>query len=180
VDRSCCIVGSPGDIYNEFTTLLQSSQDHIHNPYLLIFVSSAHLISAVDKCLVIVREKIRQIEGRSGHGGWHNQEPDIRRAFGQDILENDTMAYSKDAAECTTTLANLERQVELVIELNSLMIKNTAGLVGNDNDQSNKIKDSMELAIDGLQKRVKHAKPNVRYLQERARTQSTVVSSITL
>jgi len=80
-------------------------------------------------------------------GGWRNQELDIRRAFKRDILENDNMEYSKDAAKWTTTLESLEWQVELVIDLNLLIIKNKAGFIGNNNNQSNNMKKSVELAI---------------------------------
>jgi hypothetical protein len=62
VSRSCCIVGSSTIIYREFAKLLRSYQDHIDNPSLLIFISSSHLISSIDRCLVEVRDSIRRIE----------------------------------------------------------------------------------------------------------------------
>lgn len=180
VSRSCYMVGSSTVTYDEFAALLRSYQDHIHNPSLLVFISSAHLISVIDRCLVEVRDTIRRIESRSGHGGWHNQEPDIRSASKQVTLEanwDNTMACSKLAAECTTTLANLERQVELADGLNSFMIKDSDGCFGKDNSWGQTIKDSLKLVTNVLQSRVIHAKSNVSYLQERARTQSAVVSS---
>ena len=182
VSRSCNMVGRSTAIYAGFTALLRSYQDHIHNPSLLVFISSAHLISVIDRCLVKARDIIRLIESRSGHGGWHNQEPDIRSTSKKVTLEanwDNTMACSKRAAECTTTLANLERQVELADGLNLFMIKDSDGCFGKDNSWGQNIKDSLKLATKVLQSRVIHAKPNVSYLQERARTQSAVVSSRT-
>jgi hypothetical protein len=180
VSRSCSIVGSSTVIYDEFVALLRSYQDHIHNPSLLVFISSAHLISVIDRCLVGVRDIIRRIESRSGHGGWHNQEPDVRSTSKKVTLEanwDNTMACSKNAAGCMTTLVNLERQVELAGGLNSFMIKESGGRFGKDNSWGQNIKDSLKLATNVLQSRVIHAKPNISYLQERARTQSAVVSS---
>ena len=176
VDRSCNIVGSSKDRYKEFRTLLQSYQDHVHDPCLLVFISSAHLISVVDKCLAEVREDVRHIESRTGHGGWHNQELDSRRTFKSDILEDNTMAHSKLAAECTTTLASLERQVELVNDLNDFVINHPAEVLEKVHAQYRNPKYSLKLATDNLQQRVKHSKPNVSYLQNRAETQKAVVS----
>jgi hypothetical protein len=179
IDRACSVVGNPEDTYEEFTTLLKNYKEYIHNPSLLVFLSSTHLISVIDRCLVKVRDTIRGIEGRSGHGGWHNQELDVRSTFEKYTLDtnwNNTMAYSKSAAECTTTLANLERQVELASDLNSFVVNNSYKLIAKHDIWDQSIKDSLKLATTFLQKRVVHAKPNVSYLQERARTQSAVVS----
>ena len=179
VSRSCCIVEESTTMYDEFAELLRSYQDHIDNPSLLVFISSSHLISEIGRCLVGVGESIRLIECRSGHGCWHNQEPDIRPTLNKVTPEanwDDTMACSKKAAECTTTLENLERQVELADDLNSFMIKDSDKCFGKDNCWGEDIKDSLKLATSLQRRRVIHAKANVSYLQERARTQSAVVS----
>lgn len=176
VDRSCSIVGSSKERYAEFITLLESYKDHVHNPCLLVFISSAHLISVVDKCLAEVREHVRHIEGRTDHGLWHDQALDSRRTFKGDILDNSTMALSKYAADCTTRLANLERQVELVNELNDFVINPPAEIFRTVDSRCRNPKYSLKLAIDNLQQRVKHSKPNVSYLQNRAETQKAVVS----
>jgi hypothetical protein len=176
VDRSCNIVGSSKALYEEFRMLLDSYQDHVHDPCLLVFISSAHLISAVDKCLAEVREDVRYIEGRTGHGGWHNQALDSRRAFKSGILGDSTMAHSKRAAECTTTLANLERQVELVSDLNDFVISHAAEVFEKIDAQHQTPMYSLKLATESLQQRLKHSKPNVSYLQNRAETQKAVVS----
>lgn len=136
VSRSCNIVRSSTVIYDEFVLLLRSYQDHIHNPSLLVFISSAHLILVIDRCLVEVRDIIRRIESRSGYRGWHSQEPDIRSTSKKDSLQanwDNTMACSKSAAECTTTLANLERQVELADGLISFIEKDLEGCFRKDN-----------------------------------------------
>jgi hypothetical protein len=179
VSRSCNIVGDSKATYEGFTTLLGSYQDHIQNPILLFFISSSHLMSVVDRCLVEVRGIIRDIENRTGHGLWHNQEPDkrtnIERVTLKDKWDN-IMADSKSAAERTTTLANLERQVELASELNSFIINKSDEHFWKDSDCANISRQSFIFATNFIQKRVTDAKFNVSYLQERAKTQSTVVS----
>jgi hypothetical protein len=136
-------------------------------------------MSVVDRCLVEVRGIIRDIENRIGHGLWHNQEPDkrtnIERVTLKDKWDN-IMADSKSAAERTTTLANLERQVELASELNSFIINMSDEPFWNDNNCINTNRQSFIFATNFIQKRVTDAKLNVSYLQERAKTQSTVVS----
>ena len=179
VSRSCNIVGNSKKIYKGFEELLKSYQDHIQNPILLFFISSYHLMSVVDGCLVEVRGIIRDIENRNGHGLWHNQEPDKRTEIQRVTLEDKLeiiKADSKSAAECTTALANFDRQVELASELNSFMINISNEPFWNHNNCTNINRQSFIFATNFIQRRVTDAKLTVSYLQERAKTQSNVVS----
>ena len=94
-----------------------------------------------------------------GHGGWHNQELDSQRTFKSDILEDNTMAHSKLSADCTTTLANLERQVELVNDLNDFVINHPAEVFGKVHAQYRNPESSLKLTTGNLQHKMEHSKP---------------------
>lgn len=158
----------------EFENIVHLYKDYIYTLCLLVFVSSVHVIHFIDEYIAVELNEIRDIEANTGHGAWIKSRSKDRFDIGE-ITE-----WSKRVGGCLVDLSNQFRHEQIATSLISFLHGQ------GDSDWSQNIQDAylrkhdagMEIfksAIPVLQRQADNGKLYVEYLQERAKSQSSVV-----
>jgi hypothetical protein len=166
--------------FEEFKSILQLYRDQIYTPCLLAFVTSVHIIHITDEVLVKGGNDIRSIEAGTGHGSWGYRR---RGAHGQDD-SFDIREITESSRRISVRLSHLANQLlheEIAASILSFMLEQ-----GDSSDWRKGLQDMylhkhddctelLKSVIPMLQKQTGSAKLYVNYLQENAKSQSSVV-----
>jgi len=161
--------------FRDFRVILQTYQDHIRSPCLPAFVACIHIIHFVDEYIAVELQDIRQMEINTGHGPWNN--PLVSKAG---FEPTKLTSWSGQVGAWLVNLANQLRHEDIAASLTAFILSRQKHTWCQDIQASHLARhdESMETflsVIPVLQNQVANGKSYVNYLQERARSQSTVV-----
>jgi hypothetical protein len=163
------------DAFREFSVILQLYQNHICNPCLPAFVACIHIIQFVDEFIAVELQDIREMEYNTGHGPWSR--PWVSTAG---LEPTQLTNWSGEVGAWLVNLANQIRHEDIAASLLAFILEHEKHVWTQDIQGSYLVRHdaSVELFISVapmLQNQVANGKSYVNYLQERARSQSSVV-----
>lgn len=156
-----------------FTGLLHRHKAHIHHPALLAFLASVHIIHFVDRDIFDLLQVIRQIEKVTGHGPWVNEDPAKHQVSPKQILD-----WSGEVGTNLVNIANDTRQIEIVGSLLDFLKQEASREEKFPDKVRRRLKETDEVfkaAVPLLRDQVEAERQYMRYLQERNKSQSSVV-----
>jgi hypothetical protein len=143
----------------ELSTILRQYAGFVGDPHLLLFVTLAHLARWLDEFIYVELLTIRDTEYRSGHGpyGVENGRPGLGQVT----------ALSRSIGTTLVTLANCSRHQDIARSLAEFIKrKSTPGFMEDFGDP-----------LTALEQQLQGGAQSVKYLQERTKSQSSVVSN---
>jgi hypothetical protein len=161
--------------FRDFSVILQLYQNHIDSPCLPAFVACIHIIQFVDEYIAVELHDIHKMEINTGHGPWSN--PLVSTAGLEPTQLTD---WSGQVGSWLVNLANQLRHEEIAASLITFILEREKHVWTQDIPASYLVRHdaSMETFISVapmLQNQIANGKSYVNYLQERARSQSSVV-----
>ncbi|RYC59575.1 hypothetical protein CHU98_g6629 [Xylaria longipes] len=156
--------------------LIQLEVNRLHSPFLLAWVSLVHLSNWMDASTYYLLTSIRQLEGLTGYG------PYGRKKSSSEIPIDRLTRASKDIGHVQVNLANQLRHVTIGTAISSHIATRAAKLtdyaVEPYMQKCQQEFDEFNSTIPSLQRSLNDSSAYVYYLQERVRSQNTVVYAL--
>ncbi|KAJ2973093.1 hypothetical protein NUW58_g9028 [Xylaria curta] len=156
--------------------LLQLEVDRLHSPFLLAWVSLVHLSNWMDSSTYYLLTSIRQLEELTGYG------PYGRKTSNNDIPIDSLTQASKNIGYVQVNLANQLRHVTIGTAISSHISSRAAKLTDYAVEpytmKCQQELDEFSSTIPSLQRSLNDSSAYVYYLQERVRSQNTVVYAL--
>ncbi|KAI8946080.1 hypothetical protein F4801DRAFT_91637 [Xylaria longipes] len=156
--------------------LIQLEVNRLHSPFLLAWVSLVHLSNWMDASTYYLLTSIRQLEGLTGYG------PYGRKKSSSEIPIDRLTRASKDIGHVQVSLANQLRHVTIGTAISSHIATRAAKLtdyaVEPYMQKCQQEFDEFNSTIPSLQRSLNDSSAYVYYLQERVRSQNTVVYAL--
>jgi hypothetical protein len=163
---------------------------HLSGAWFLRFVALIELSQWIDRILEQVLELLRMAESHTGHGCWEAWEfPDragntVGRQTSKTIKSNDVPTISGGLGFSVSTLANVERHIQIALELGAIeqLADKAAGIQAGgsmDENADSKLAE-VKTALEFILKQALLRTADVAYMQERAKSQLSVVGSLFL
>ncbi|KAN0115485.1 hypothetical protein V8E51_005029 [Hyaloscypha variabilis] len=172
------------ETFRQFQNILRFYKNYVYTPGLLAFVAGAHIIQFVDEYILLELRLIRSIEAGTGHGTWRSELPRVHGHVVRDELtrkSDDITLITRSSGMvggCLVDLANNARHAEIASSLLAFLLeKIDSSHLAQDFDRRNydASAKALQLLVPTLQGQIKSAKSYIRYLQEQARNQSSVL-----
>jgi hypothetical protein len=171
-------LGDGDGAFRDFDNILDLYKCHIYTPCLLSFIASIHIIQFVDEYISLELQQIRDIEAHTGHGAWKPTMPRGRLPI------DEITKCSQEIGACLVDLANQTRHERIAASLLAYSNDKTIDWQRSMPDaclskynSSTTVLNSIALT---LQNQVNSGISYIEYLQERAKSQSSVVCILRL
>ncbi|KAI1150268.1 hypothetical protein F4825DRAFT_20584 [Nemania diffusa] len=156
--------------------LLQLEVDRLYSPFLLAWVSLVHLSNWMDSSTYYLLTSIRQLEELTGYG------PYGRKKASDEVPIDRLTQASKDIGYVQVNLANQLRHVTIGTAISTHIATRAAKLtdyaVEEYKQKCQAELDEFNATIPSLQRSLNDSSAYVYYLQERVRSQNTVVYAL--
>lgn len=164
ITRIACSQRYHDELYCDFVQSVSIHRDLVDDPRFCSFITGINLVSWLHYSILQQLDVIRGVEIETGHGTWTSSRQRSDRPVTQRLVE-----LSKETGLSLSYLANLPRHVCIA----KILLQNFNSLGTGSNAMSvSKIEEVATFLAD----QVNAAENSVSYLQERARTQQSVVN----
>jgi Mg2+ and Co2+ transporter CorA len=165
--------------FEDFAKILEMESRSLHTPFLLAWVVLVHLSNWIDVITYAELSNIRRLEDTTGHGPYGTS-----KSAGE-IAMGDLTRASEKVGSMLANLANQSRHIAIGNSLASYLISvnhQSSYPLGFAVESFHKVYreeiGNLADAIPSLQRSLDDSKAYVQYLQERARTQASVVNAL--
>ena len=175
--RSSNHYGGKTVIPEELERLLTRYKDHSHHPNFIPFITCLQMVGALDRELLVQQSNIREIENETGHGAWRRHARDANERLSMTKI----LDLSSEVGAHNVNIANDARHYKIAESLLSFLwqgIKPYSPCSVEDSQAFDTSETLFQTALVSLKAQVETGKDSVLFLQERLKSQSTVVSTV--
>jgi len=166
--RTGCGLSEGDAILDELVSILELYESHVGNQHYLQYVVGLHISRFVDESIQVELEFIRNMESRTGYGSWTSGRPSLPQPDVRKLAE-----WSAKIGASVVNLANQVRHADISRSLVSFIQGDVQR--GQPSRHSSSRPSDLSALLPTLEKQIASQLSYISYLQERAKSLSTVV-----